>query len=151
MKKGKTILALSIILIVILSMVLIVVEYKNNSFVKRHNVESDIKFKSGKKNIYLFYGETCPHCADLEDFLGTLDNDVTKNVNFYTFEVWNNEKNNKLMKKFSDKLNANADGVPFMIIGNKYFIGYSHSDNKKIINAIKEYNSKDDVYKKLAK
>ncbi len=77
-------------------------------------------------NAYLFYGKGCPHCAKEESFLENISSKYpTLNVNKY--EVYFSKENSELMKKVSDSLNANATGVPFLIIGDKYFVGFSES------------------------
>ena len=58
------------------------------------------------------------------------------------------------MQEVSDFLGANATGVPFIVIGDKYFKGYGESYADSIKEAIMDqYNSKDkyDVMDEMAK
>jgi thiol-disulfide isomerase/thioredoxin len=74
--------------------------------------------------IYFFYGDGCPHCADEEEFFeGLLER--YPNVTIHEFEVWKNEENRKLLNDIGSALGAKISGVPFTIVGNKYFSGYS--------------------------
>lgn len=101
-------------------------------------------------SLHLFYGEGCPHCEELKNYLNSLDNKEKSYFNIYTFEVWNNSTNQQFMKDSAKSLNKEVSGVPFLIIGNKTFEGYNESMNIKIKKAIKtEYklNGKNDYYK----
>lgn len=112
--------------------------------------ESDIKFDEKKINIYVFWGDGCPHCEELNSFFNNLDDKYKSYFNIYSFEVWNDDENNELMNKMASKLNEEAAGVPYIIIGKKTFTGYLSSMDKKIKKAIlDEYNNKgaNDVYK----
>ena len=73
---------------------------------------------------YFFYGNGCPHCEKEEAFFESIK-DVYPTLKIEKFEIYYNRENISLMKEVSNKLNANAGGVPFLIIGDKYFIGYS--------------------------
>jgi glutaredoxin len=85
----------------------------NNAFADNNEVKA-----------YFFYGNGCPHCAKEEAFFESIK-DVYPTLKISEFEIYYNRDNVSLMKEVSNKLNANASGVPFLIIGDKYFIGYS--------------------------
>lgn len=90
-------------------------------------------------NFYLFYGDGCPHCRDLENYLEEeYSND--KEMNLYKYEVWNDENNQELWKKVQDVTGEEARGVPYFIIGEEVYQGYSKGDTweKKIDKAIKK-------------
>jgi hypothetical protein len=88
--------------------------------------------------IYFFRGEGCPHCAKEEVFLATLK-EKYPNIVVRDFEVWHSSDNQDLLTKFSQRLNANASGVPFTVIGDKYFVGYldDETTGKSIEDTIK--------------
>lgn len=74
-------------------------------------------------NLYFFWGEGCPHCADEELFL----KEFVKSYPFVKindFEVWGSPDNRKFMIDAANLLGANVTGVPFTIIGDHYFIGW---------------------------
>ena len=101
--------------------------------------ESDIDLGSNKPNIYIFWGNGCPHCKALAKFISKLPAETKKQVNIYSFEVWSNKDNKSLMKNFGKYLNQDVRGVPFMVIGDKIFDGYSSGDTKtdqQILDAI---------------
>lgn len=103
------------------------------------NHESDIDLSSNKPNIYIFWGDGCPHCKALAKFISKLPAETKDKVNIYSFEVWSDKDNKAFMKKFGKYLGQDVSGVPFMIIGDKIFDGYSSGDTKtdqQIIDAI---------------
>lgn len=103
------------------------------------NHESDINLSSNKPNIYIFWGDGCPHCKALAKFISKLPAETKDKVNIYSFEVWGNKDNKAFMKKFGKYLGQDVSGVPFMIIGDKIFDGYSSGDTKtdqQILDAI---------------
>ena len=83
------------------------------------NVKADEKIK-----IYLFYGDTCPHCAEEEKFFNEYLEDK-ENVELVMYEIWNNKDNQKLLSKVQKKLDKKANGVPYLVIGNNVIVGYS--------------------------
>lgn len=103
------------------------------------NHESDIDLSSNKPNIYIFWGDGCPHCKALAKFISKLPAETKDKVNIYSFEAWSDKDNKAFMKKFGKYLGQDVSGVPFMIIGDKIFDGYSSGDTKtdqQIIDAI---------------
>ena len=107
--------------------------------------------KADKKvNVYLFRGEGCPHCEEaIEWFNNTLskDEEYSKYYKFIDYEVWYDQDNSELMDKVAKELGTEASGVPFIVIGDKYFSGFSASASPdQIKNAIKAaYDNKDYV------
>ena len=107
--------------------------------------ESDIKPSSDKLNIYIFWGDGCPHCKHLSEFLNSHESEIKDYVKIYAFEVWNNSENLNFMKNFGKFLGEAPKGVPYFIIGSKTFSGFSESDTKtkkQILNTIKEESQK---------
>ena len=68
-------------------------------------------------NIYLFYGDGCPHCAAEEKFLNEyLKKD--KSVKLHKYEIWYDTENAKKYKEVNKILNDNSNSIPYLIIGN---------------------------------
>lgn len=83
--------------------------------------------------IVFYFGETCPHCKLVEEFIEK--NDVKSKVKFSEKEVYHNKDNaNEAVAKAAlcgiDKKDL---GVPFLWDGEKCYIG-----DEKIINFFKE-------------
>ena len=86
-------------------------------------------------NVYLFHGEGCPHCkseiAFLEDYLKDKDN-----IHLYKYEVWYNEDNQEKIKEVGKITGAEADSIPYLVIGDYVITGYSDGISKKIVRRI---------------
>ena len=95
-------------------------------------------------NIYLFYGDGCPHCAALEEYLNN-EYSSDKNVIVYKYEVWNNKENQELWKKVENITGEEAKGVPYFVIGDEIYQGYSAGSTweKKVDKAIKKAKKND--------
>ncbi|MFA6525403.1 MAG: thioredoxin family protein [Patescibacteria group bacterium] len=74
-------------------------------------------------NIYFFWGNGCPHCAEEEPFLEQLKAKYP-NIEIRDFEVWYNKDNQKLLQSAGEILNKTISGVPFTVVGEQNFTGY---------------------------
>lgn len=107
----------------------------------------NITKEEGKVNIYFFWGDGCPHCEEQFAFFDSIESEYGDLYNLYTFETWKNEKNAELLKTFSDAMEVESRGVPYTIIGEEVFTGFSESMESDFINAIVEEKDKSfDVY-----
>lgn len=145
------IVALCIIIIVVAVILIIgVTSSKNVTRTLKKQTAANIEFDNKKINVYLFYGDGCPHCEELIEFLDDLPEKYDKYFDLYTMEVWYNQKNSKLMEKLVAELDSEVKGVPCLIVGDQVFFGYSEATGKEIKKAIKEEYllvEKYDVYK----
>ena len=99
------------------------------------NVKADEKVI----NIYLFYGDGCPHCAAEEEFLDEYLKDKD-NVKLYKYEVWYDKTNQEYLQKVQKKLNDKQSGVPYTVIGDKVLLGYMDGvTDVTIKNYVNEY------------
>lgn len=97
--------------------------------------------QTDKLNIYLFYGESCPHCRELEEFLEPYLKQ-NENVILNKYEVWNNKDNQEKLNEVRKILNDNSSGVPYLIIGNNVITGYdSEITPERIKNTINYYQN----------
>jgi glutaredoxin len=102
----------------------------------------------------VFRGSTCSYCLKAIAYFSSIVGEYGKYFNLVTYEVWNNSDNDGLMNKVADLLAENVTGVPYIVIGNKSFKGYSETMNADIEAQIKkEYESKNryDVLTELNK
>lgn len=89
-------------------------------------------------DLYLFWGDGCPHCAHEKEFLKELQQD-DKDINIHLYEVWNDEDNAELMEKVKESFEIEAtSSVPFTVIGDQVFSGYSDNIALQIKQAIKK-------------
>ena len=107
--------------------------------------------KEKEINMYLFYGEECPHCHALLEFLDPYIKE-NPNVKLYKYEVWHNEKNGKLYSEVHELLKDNSNSIPYLIIGNTILSGFNEEKTpdtiKNAINFYKhvEYRDKVGIY-----
>ena len=100
----------------------------------------DEKVEDNKINIYFFFGDGCPHCANEEKFLTLLEEKYGEYYNLYTYETWYDSDNLSLMKKVKESMGDNINNaVPYTIIGDTTFLGYNDSVGNKIEGKVKEY------------
>lgn len=98
-----------------------------------------------KVTAYFFYGEGCPHCAKEEAFFESIESKYPT-LELKKFEVYYDKDNSSLLKKVGESLGVGVSGVPFLVIGDKSFVGFSESSTPtEIENRIKECLSGDSV------
>ena len=107
------------------------------SFIFTSNVDAK------SMNMYLFYGDGCPHCAALEKYLNKKVNN--KDLKLYKYEVWNNSHNQDLWVKVQEAVEVEARGVPYFVVGDEVVQGYNDTPayERKIDNAIKNAKGAD--------
>lgn len=79
---------------------------------------------SGNVNIYFFWGAGCPHCAKEKELLDFYKK-THPYINVVDFEVHGSSENGAALSKVAEALKVRVDGIPFTVIGDKTFIGYS--------------------------
>lgn len=103
-------------------------------------VRADTVKEKNLVNIYLFYSDTCPHCAALEELLDKIIVDYD-NVKIYKYEV-SDEENAKLMNEVARMYDTVVSGVPMTIIGDTVYKGFSYENSKmKFMGAIDYYSN----------
>ena len=101
-----------------------------------------------KVNLYLFYGDGCPHCAKEKELLNNLQKEYD-NLEINTYEVWYDEDNNKLLDKVKNAFKNDSKYVPFTVIGTKVYVGFNDNIASQIETAIAYYSknkARDVVY-----
>lgn len=98
-------------------------------------------------NIYLFYGQGCPHCEQLKEKLDYLKDKYP--IKVYMYETWYDSKNSELAQKVAEKLDTTIAGVPFTVLNNTSLSGYSSSSTVNLlkynINLVLNSNEEDIV------
>lgn len=100
-----------------------------------------------KVNIYIFHNETCIHCKHAISYLNELK-EKDSSINIYTYEISKitNAHNRNLLNKAEKVFDINILNVPFVIIGNTYYIGFNDNiknDYDKTISFYKNNDYKD--------
>ncbi len=86
-------------------------------------------------NVYFFWGQGCPHCEHEKEFLAELQARYPE-IAVRDFEVWQNAGNRQILIDIGNELGVEIAGVPFTLVGDKYFIGWYDADSTG--NAIEE-------------
>ena len=91
-------------------------------------------------NIYLFHSNTCPHCKEEIKYLDKLE-DKYENIKIYKYEI-SDSNNAKMLDEVANLFDTTVGGVPFTVIGDKYFKGFSYEGYYERFVAAIEYYSK---------
>ena len=102
-----------------------------------------VKVDSNKINLYLFHSSDCSHCAEERVWLETIKETYKGSLNVYEYEVNHNQDNAVLMEKAKARLGVENNYVPFTVIGERNYVGFSNSTGSSIENRIKEYLTED--------
>ncbi len=83
----------------------------------------DVQPVSIPEGVILFYGEDCPHCKNVNDFLS--QNNIEEKLEITHLEVYYNQDNQNVLAQVAEKCGLEADkiGVPFLWNGEKCLIG----------------------------
>lgn len=106
-------------------------------------------FAEGKTlNLYLFYGEGCPHCKNMHNYLDEYLEDKD-DIKLYEYEIYKNVDNANKLRDIMNMLDVSEGGVPFLIIGNNVISGFvDNITDERIRNTINFYKNqrfKDEV------
>jgi cytochrome c biogenesis protein CcdA/thiol-disulfide isomerase/thioredoxin len=97
---------------------------------------------SEKVEIYFFWGQGCPHCAQEKPFLEELKQKYPQ-LEIKEFEVYFNRENQELFQKIAQAYNTQPEGVPMTFIGKDAFIGFAIRNGRGVIFDPKEGKEKD--------
>jgi len=84
-------------------------------YIYKTNQQNKLLLSSIENKIIFFYGEGCPHCANVEEFLK--ENGVEDKIQFEKKEVYNDRGNAKLLILVAKRkcgFKENEIGVPFL-------------------------------------
>ena len=118
-------------------------EASNNDENTTEETSSNDNSDSKKVNVYFFRGEGCSHCAEAEEWFDSIKEKYSEYYNLIDYEVWYNTDNSDLMQKVADARGEEAEGVPYIIIGDKSWNGFDSSYEEDMINQIKSVYAQD--------
>lgn len=100
---------------------------------------------ANKITVHLFWGNGCPHCENAIEYLeGTIAEEYKECFALEKHEVWYDEEGSQLMQDVAAYFGEDVTGVPYLVIGEETFGGYSSSLNEKIEKAIVDNANSDD-------
>lgn len=100
--------------------------------------ETEAVEENKKVTVYFFRGQGCSHCAEAEEWFNSIQEEHGYKYEIKDYETWYNEDNSALMKKVA-KVRGEEDtatGVPYIIIGDKSWIGFTDEYKDQIIEKI---------------
>ena len=92
---------------------------------------------SKEVNVYFFRGEGCSHCAEAEAWFESIEEEYGSYFKIVDYETWYNQENSELMQKVAKARGEEASGVPYIIIGNQSWNGFTESYTPEMIEKIK--------------
>jgi len=116
---------------------------EDNEKTEENNTEATDNVEKEKVNIYFFRGDGCSHCAEAEEWFDSIKEEYGKYFTIKDYETWYNEENANLMKEVAESRGESADGVPYIIVGNKSWNGFAESYTSEILDQIKSEYKKD--------
>ena len=99
--------------------------------------------ESKEVKVYFFRGEGCSHCAEAEAWFQSIEEEYGSYFQIIDYETWYNRENSKLMQRVAKARGEKAEGVPYIIIGNQSWNGFTESYGSEMIERIKSEFEKD--------
>ena len=131
---------------IILSLIILLGTISISTNVRADEKETNNISCSNKITVHLFWGNGCPHCEKAIKYLeGTIADEYKECFALEKHEVWYDEEGSQLMQDVAAYFGEDVSGVPYIVIGEDTFGGYSSSLNKKIEKAIVS-NANSDEY-----
>ena len=122
------------------------VEGTQLAYIKKEASLSDIKKEDGVVNIYMFWGNGCPHCEAQWENIEAIREEYPNDFKVYGFELWYHSDNTNILNAFAEAVGDEpVDAVPYTIIGDKSYSGAMTKE--ELVRAIKNNKNKNnDVY-----
>ena len=107
-------------------------------FAEEEAEATDNKEESKEAIVYFFRGEGCSHCAEAEEWFESIEEEHGDKFQIKDYETWYNEDNSKLMEQVAAARNESADGVPYIIVGDKSWNGFAEEYKDEILGEIEK-------------
>lgn len=107
------------------------------------HAEGEESTESKEVKVYFFRGEGCSHCAEAEAWFESIEGEYGDYFEIVDYETWYNQENAELMQTVASARGEEAQGVPYIIIGNKSWNGFTESYTSEMIEQIKSEFEKD--------
>ena len=99
--------------------------------------------ESKEVKVYFFRGEGCPHCEEAEEWFKTIEEEYGSYFEVVDYETWYNQENAELMQNVAKARGEEANGVPYIIVGNQSWNGFAQEYAPEILAKIQEEFEKD--------
>ena len=101
------------------------------------HAEGEENTESKEVKVYFFRGQGCSHCAEAEAWFESIEEEYGAYFQIIDYETWYNSDNAELMQKVAKARGETAEGVPYIIIGNQSWNGFTESYTPEMIEKIK--------------
>lgn len=100
--------------------------------------EEEKKEDSKEVKVYFFRGEGCSHCAEATEWFKSIEEEYGDRFEIVDYETWYDEDNSELMQKIAKARGEedSATGVPYIIIGDKSWVGFADDYKDEIKSQI---------------
>ena len=88
-------------------------------------------------NIYLFHSKDCSHCKAERSWLAELEQEYDY-LNVFEYEVTRDKDNSNLHELVKEKFGTSTPYVPFTVIGEDYFVGFTDATMQAILETIED-------------
>lgn len=143
MKKLKFLFVLLMIVLLVPFAVFAEGEENVEGNVEAEAADTTATEESDEVKIYFFRGEGCPHCQEAEEWFSSIEGEYGSLFQVVDYETWYNEDNAKLMQKVAEARGETAEGVPYIIIGNKSWNGFAEDYEEEILAQIQSEHEQD--------
>lgn len=160
-KKAMSFLVVLLLLVPVFAKASVKDDYKTlnlKEVLEQEQIESKLgeyKESDDKATVYLFRGNGCGFCRGFLTFLNDNIDELGKYFNLVSFEVWGDKDNALLMEKVGDFTGVAARGVPYIIVGDKVFDGFTEEaygeDFKSALKTYYEAKDRYDVFAEMEK
>jgi cytochrome c biogenesis protein CcdA/thiol-disulfide isomerase/thioredoxin len=86
-------------------------------------------------DIVLFYGQGCPHCAGMMNFLEQAQQEHGA-IELHTYEIYFNRDSIPLFEQIATAYGKGINAVPTTFIGNESFVGFSPTIGEDILDMV---------------
>lgn len=100
------------------------------------SIANSTEAKDNPITLYFFYGQGCPHCAQMEVFLEDL-NVKYPTLEIKRYETYFDQESRELFEKISKSYNTEIKGVPAIFINDKFIFGFNEAIGESIEQEIK--------------
>jgi glutaredoxin len=124
MNMNKQTLVTTLLLLIIIGLLsIVVVGSRGKSKNETTESKTSEKVVVDDKTPVFFYGNTCPHCADVETWMK--ENKIEEKIRVVKKEVYANKQNAQELTEAAQNCNLPTDsiGVPFLYVEGKCLIG----------------------------
>ena len=123
-------------------------------FTVRAEGEETTSTESNEVKVYFFRGQGCSHCAEAEAWFQSIEEQYGAYFEIVDYETWYNQENAELMQTVAKARGEEAQGVPYIIIGNQSWNGFTEKYGEEMLVKIqsefeKDVNSRYDIMKLL--